>query len=247
MGLLVARLAVLLLLPHALGCALDQFYTPQTCVHKYVTAVYGCSKCPENAVQYQQADESCVCKPGFYATGAYNRCWEYKGNGGVENVVWPLVEDTFTCIKCGDQEQCLGGAYQVPTSINEKFYLYCDGCTVSEDFYLKCETSETCPSGYRRYDVSDGGGVSANWALKHAPNRRCKIFGQQGGKGPCACPANSEVAYSVLDVHVAETPVLAIGSVWNYNAVPGFQPPQPGTLGKYFGRYRMFCLPCLLS
>ena len=226
--------AILPSLCHA--CASDEYYTPQVCRTRSVTTQYECRKCVDNALQYVAADESCVCYPGYYATGQYNRCWEYKGNGGIENVVWPAVEDTFTCTKCQGGDMCLGGAYKVPTTpIN-----WLGDAMKMDDFFTPCPA---CASKYRRVTWEEAPVLALEWKLQHAPKRFCKIFGQTWKADTCKCPEFSDVVFSLQMPQ--GMPVLAgfPDGVWNYNVQPLFEPPTPIIVSnvvvvflKFFGR-----------
>jgi hypothetical protein len=96
----------------SLACSTDQYYAPKVCVLKGVTAPYECKSCPANSMQLSpEFDKACVCNSGFYAPTSWFQCYEYKGNGGSENVIWPKVEDAFTCQACGASpgDWCTGG------------------------------------------------------------------------------------------------------------------------------------------
>ena len=131
------------------ACAPDEFYTPNTCLLYGVVSTFGCRKCPANAVQYSQADESCVCKRGYYATNSRRLCNDYLGNGCGTCRVWPMVDDGFDCTPCaaGSSDVCVGDAYDVPVVMGAywagTFY-------VQEDFYVRCDRVRCPASGYMR-------------------------------------------------------------------------------------------------
>lgn len=84
-----------------LACNSDEFYTPKTCLRWGVVSTFECRTCPTNAVQYAKADETCVCKMGYYATGAKYMCDDYLGNGGATSRVWPAVEVSLNSFAFG--------------------------------------------------------------------------------------------------------------------------------------------------
>lgn len=234
-----------------LACNQDEYYGSKLCVQVYgVVSGFECKKCTDNAVQYTEADESCVCKPGYYATGAYFMCADYLGNGGATSRVWPAVQDGITCTKCSGSEACPGGAYEVPSASD--MYWSGTGSAASDDFYVQCIS---CKSGYMRVPQENAVSLEGvKWKLQHAPRRNCLIYGQSFVDGKqCECPENSDVAYSlarkegVPDARLTD-PIgggifMGYRDVWNYNVKPLFDPPWAplylslaASLPKYFGR-----------
>ncbi len=238
---LLLLLPLLSLPPITFACNSDEFYTPKTCLLAGVVSTFECKKCPANAVQYAAADELCVCKQGYFATGARKMCDSYVGNSGGP----PPFEDGFTCTECSGANMCLGGALEVP--VTSSLYWTGNGPAASDDFYVQCETSSTCKSGFVRVPSANGmylWGVA--WKLRHAPRRQCPIFGQSFVGDECTCPENSEVAYSLARKPGSPDAILATtfagySDVWNYNVMPQFLPPWPpifttDLMPKYFGR-----------
>ena len=236
------------------ACAPDEFYTPNTCLLYGVVSTFGCRKCPANAVQYSQADESCVCKRGYYATNSRRLCNDYLGNGCGTCRVWPMVDDGFDCTPCaaGGSDVCVGDAYDVPVVMGAywagTFY-------VQDDFYVRCDRVGCPASGYMRIPMAYATAIQGvTWRLQHAPRRQCLIYGQTVPNptvsSDCVCPANSYIKDAVSKQPGKADPGIVLeggymySDVWNYNVAPAYE-PTPGAIAKYFGRCVFHYTRCL--